>query len=98
MTRARRVDSNAAEIIATLRKCGADWYDCSAMPEREPGFPDGLVVIAGRMYLIEIKAPRGQFTRDQKRFKMYWRGPSIVTLRSALEAQHWAQRAREYWV
>ena len=52
MRRRARIDDNHKEVVAALRACGWTVVDCSRLGG---GFPDLLVVRAGRLELIEVK-------------------------------------------
>lgn len=49
--RARRVDSNHADVFSLARRVGAEVLDLHALP----GALDGLVGFRGRLYLVEVK-------------------------------------------
>ena len=92
--RARRQDANAAEIISALRKVGVEVYDMGRTAQFLAGFPDLLVVVAGRMHLIEVKTEKGRLTEDQEHFHESWAGPPIIIVRSPEEAVMWASKER----
>lgn len=50
------------------------------------GCPDLLVAKGGRLWLAEVKAPKGVFTVKQQEWRKDWTGPRIVTLRSVDDA------------
>jgi hypothetical protein len=50
--RANRTDGNKSEIVAALRKAGAEWVSCEGDPKI--GF-DGLVAFRSVLYAVEIK-------------------------------------------
>jgi len=62
---ARKVDNNQAEIVKTLRACGAFVFDSSSMGR---GFPDLVCCHHGRWILVEIKSQRGTLTGEQAIF------------------------------
>lgn len=87
MRRASRTDANHAEIVKALRDIGASVRDTSAVG---CGFPDLVVGMRGRNWLLEIKdgnKPPSQqrLTDAQIDFKATWRGHWAV-VRSAIEA------------
>lgn len=51
---AARIDGNQPGIVAALRKAGAHVVICSAIGG---GFPDLLILKAGRIYFVEVKNP-----------------------------------------
>lgn len=48
----KRVDANQADIVDTLRRCGAEWIPVSGDPTI--GF-DGLVAFRGKLEVVEVK-------------------------------------------
>lgn len=85
MRRAARTDANHAEIIHALRAIGASVADTSAVGQ---GFPDIVVGMRGRNWLIEIKdgaksASERKLTQAQLEFKATWRGHWAVVTSSA---------------
>jgi hypothetical protein len=87
--RVRKFDSNDSGITRALREAGAVvWHlDC-----HEPGRPDKLVGFLGRLYLLEIKAPKtGRLSREQQdahgqMAKVGVRVCIVRTVREAFEA------------
>lgn len=83
MRLARKVDSNQAEIIAVLLRCG-----CTVYPIGQP--LDLLVGRAGVNYLLEIKnaAGRNRIEPGQQKFFREWNGQASIvwTLDEALRA------------
>ena len=82
MRRAAKTDANQAEIVAALRKIGASVHDTSAVGR---GFPDLVVGMRGRNWLIECKdgskVPSARkLTPDQIEFKAGWRGHWAVAI------------------
>lgn len=69
MRRAARVDANHAEIVSALRKCGFQVLDLSRVGG---GCPDLLVCRAGKIRLVEVKAPKGRMTPEQLAFVALW--------------------------
>lgn len=65
-----RVDTNHAEIVKALRKCGCSVYDLSRVGK---GFPDLLVSFRNGnrrdLALLEVKAHRGRQTAAQLKFE-----------------------------
>ena len=80
----KRVDSNQAEIVADLRKCGATVL---LLHEVGKGSPDILVGFRGVNYLIEIKVPDGKLNVLQQLFYGDWRG-QVAIARTSEEALH----------
>lgn len=95
MRYAARTDGNSSEIVSTLRALGAEWFDMSRVAQWIPGFPDGMAVIMGQTYLVELKQPNGRLTEDQISFMTAWRGQPIAILKSAQEAAAWVQQVRK---
>ena len=74
--RAARTDRNHQEIAEVFRKAGFSVADTSRLGG---GFPDLVVGIAGRNYLIEVKdgtlvPSRRKLTDDEAAFVSAWRG------------------------
>jgi hypothetical protein len=82
MRRAARTDANQPAIVAALEAIGASVAITSAVGH---GFPDLVVGMRGRNWLLELKdgnkAPsRRTLTPDQIEFKAKWRGHwAVVT-------------------
>lgn len=66
MRKAARVDSNQAEVVDALRKCG--------IQVEIIGFPVDLLCCdqRGRMSLVEIKTDEGRLTKQQVEFIARW--------------------------
>ena len=80
MRRAAKVDANQKEIVEGLRKLGCSVEVTSAVGK---GFPDIIVGLRGKNYLIEIKdgnkCPSQQkLTSDQIEWHDAWRGQKVV--------------------
>lgn len=74
--RAKKVDLNQMEIVATLRKIGASVQSLATVGN---GCPDLLVGFQGINYLMEVKdgdkVPSAQkLTQDQVKWHLEWRG------------------------
>jgi hypothetical protein len=74
--RAKKVDLNQMEIVATLRKIGATVQSLASVGN---GCPDLLVGYQGINYLMEVKdgdkVPSAQkLTPDQVKWHIEWRG------------------------
>lgn len=74
--RAAKVDRNQPEIVAALRKVGAQVTCTSTIGQ---GFPDLVVAFRGRNILMEVKdgskpPSARQLTPDQKVFHAEWSG------------------------
>jgi len=82
MRRAARIDSNHAEIVAALRKCGASVINLSRVGE---GCPDLLVGMLGRNVLLEVKAEKGRVRPNQQALIATWPGEAYI-VRSVDEA------------
>lgn len=87
MRRAAKIDANQPAIVAALEAIGASVAITSAVGR---GFPDLVVGMRGRNWLLELKdgdksPSRRTLTPDQIEFKARWRGHwAVVT--SAEEA------------
>jgi hypothetical protein len=64
-------DSNQAEIVDALTKCGVLVYDAS---RTGGGFPDLVVGYKQCLYLLEVKTSSGRLTKDQQKFHTKWDG------------------------
>jgi Holliday junction resolvase len=70
------VDHNQKEIVEALRKAGASVLVTSNVGK---GFPDIIVGLAGKNWLIEIKNPKSSYGKTglnkiQKDFHSTWTG------------------------
>ena len=75
----KRVDSNQAQVVADLRKCGASVL---LLHEVGHGCPDLLVGFRGVNYLIEIKTPDGKLNPRQIVWHTLWRGQVATAFNS----------------
>lgn len=82
MRRAARIDSNHAEIVATLRGVGASVQDLAAVGK---GCPDLLVGYRGQNFVLEVKTAKGKTTKAQVFWHADWRG-IVHIVRSPYEA------------
>lgn len=74
--RASKVDSNQAELVATMRAMGMGVYCSHAARD---GFPDLVVWRPWCTALVEVKAPTGgRFTPAQVHFWSHYEGPGGV--------------------
>ena len=71
----RRVDANQAEIVAALRAMGAH---CQDLHDVGRGVPDLLVAYAGRLTLIEVKAPGARLNSREALWHRLWPIPVAV--------------------
>lgn len=85
-----RRDANEPEIVRALEAQGFVVDRISGK-----GIPDLLVSKAGRMYLVEVKMPKGAFKPSQVAWRQRFRGPAPITLRSVQDACHFALLAME---
>jgi Holliday junction resolvase len=67
--RAAKVDSNQVEIVSALRKVGCCVMHMHTLGK---GVPDILVARRGRLWLVEVKGPKGKLTPDQEAFHAAW--------------------------
>lgn len=79
---AKRTDNNQAEIVAALRKCGANVQSLAMVG---CGCVDLLVGYAGDVYLLEVKGIRGRLTPEQIIWHAKWQG-YVHIVRSAEDA------------
>jgi hypothetical protein len=72
-----RADLNQKQIVDTLRKVGATVHITNQVG---CGFPDLVVGIFGKNYLIEVKNEdtRGRLTPEQEIFLDKWKGKVYV--------------------
>lgn len=82
MRRAAKIDEVQPSIVEALRKVGASVVSLASIGQ---GCPDLLACKGDKLWLIEVKGPKGTLTDDQKRFILNWRGP-VHIIRSADEA------------
>lgn len=82
----KKVDANQKEIVFGLRAIGCSVIDCSAVGH---GFPDLIIGLNGKNFLIEVKNPqtRGKLNDLQKAFFKNWNGQVNViwTLEEAID-------------
>jgi hypothetical protein len=67
--RAAKVDSNQVEIVSALRKVGCCVMHMHTLGK---GVPDILVARRGRLWLVEVKGPKGKLTPGQEAFHAAW--------------------------
>ena len=81
---ARKTDGNQAEIVAALTAAGYTVEDCSRFGQ---GFPDLMVGSkAGVLVLIEVKTPKGKFTKPESAFFCRWEGFPVYIARNVSAA------------
>lgn len=80
-----RTDNNQAKIMKTLRAVGATVTDTSMVGG---GFPDLVVGIKKKTFLIEIKNPdaRGKLETSQKIFQEFWKGEDVHVVENVEDA------------
>lgn len=76
-------DHNQAEIVRALRDCG---YQVLTMHAVGGGFPDLIVAKNERVWLLEVKQPKGRLTPHQVEFVKTWSGPPVYIVHSVAEA------------
>jgi len=74
--RAKKIDTNQNDIVKHLRKCGASVHITSMLGG---GFPDLVVGVGGKNFLIELKdgdktESRKRLTPDEVKFFDRWNG------------------------
>ena len=80
-----RTDNNQAEIVRALKQVGATITDTSMVGG---GFPDIVVGICKKTFLIEIKnkEARGKLRVSQKIFQEFWKGEEVHVVETVEEA------------
>jgi hypothetical protein len=75
-------DDNEVEIVNALRAIGASVAHLSSK-----GIPDLLVSFKNKLYLMEVKKPKGKLTPDQIKFHENWKGEIHIvrTVQDAIE-------------
>lgn len=71
MRRAAKIDQNQPDIVEALRKVGASVVSLASIGQ---GCPDLLACKGDKLWLIEVKGPKGTLTPDQQRFILNWSG------------------------
>jgi len=71
-----KLDQNQHVIVDALRRFG---YVVQSLASCGQGVPDLLVAKLGRIYLIEVKTPKGKITPQQEDFRQQW---PVVIVRS----------------
>ena len=66
--RAAAVDANHAEMMAALRKLGADVVDIHWIGQHVPGFVDLAVCHRLRTWFVEVKMPGEDLNANEIRF------------------------------
>ena len=78
MTYAKRVDTNHAIVVKTLRDLGCTVFDTSAVGR---GFPDLVCGKNQKTVLVEIKKDsKAKFTPAQQAFMLNWQGSTVVRI------------------
>lgn len=82
-------DANHNEVVDAFLQSGASVAQLHAC--EVPGFPDIVIGVSGRSYLVEIKNPETRYgkaglNRNQTGFAADWRGGPVFIVTSALEA------------
>ena len=78
MTYAKRVDSNHALVVKTLRDLGCSVFDTSRVAG---GFPDLVVGKNSKTALVEVKADaKAKFTPAQQAFILNWKGSTVCRI------------------
>jgi len=84
---AAKRDATEPEIVKVLRSCGFSVYLLDTPV-------DAIVGFRGRMWLVECKTGKTGYGKNlnkaQSDFAATWKGPPVVILRDAMEAQDWA--------
>lgn len=89
MRRAAKIDANQPDIVAALRKIGAQVVPTHTVGQ---GFPDLVVGFRGRTVLMEVKdgskpPSARKLTPDQEVFHRAWTGEIVVieSIQQAIE-------------
>lgn len=80
-------DRNEGPIIEMLRVRG---FSVTQLQGR--GVPDLLVSKGGSMWLAEVKQPKSGYTAAQETWRVHWKGPFPITLRSVDDALKFPER------
>lgn len=88
MRRAAKIDRNQPEIVAALRKVGAQVFSLAGAAD---GIPDLLVAYRGQSLMLEVKdgtkpPSARQLTDDQIKFHAEWTGGPLFIVNSVGEA------------
>jgi hypothetical protein len=78
-----KTDANQSEIRQALHKVGASTH---SLAQLGAGCPDLLVGYRQRTYLMEIKAPKGRLTDQQKDWMASWNGAPVHVVHDIDEA------------
>ncbi len=89
--RARRKDATHTEVVATFKAMGCTWINIES---GTTGVPDGLLGVAGRSHLIEVKPTKAHGVKksqtqprgSQVAWAASWRGGPIHVVRSKEDA------------
>lgn len=86
--RARRKDATHSEVVTTFKAMGCGWTN---LETNETGAPDGILGVAGRTELVEIK-PESRITArntprlSQKAWDANWPGSKVHVVHNRLQA------------
>lgn len=89
--RAKRVDTNHADLVAHFRSLGASVQSLAALGK---GVPDLLIAVDGINWLVEIKYAKGKETPDQREWFAKWQG-GISVVRDKEGAERLVRQLRE---
>lgn len=78
----KRIDANQPAIVRELRQLGATVLHLHTLGK---GCPDILVGHKGKLFLFEIKGPKGLLTAEQACWHTLWRG-QVAVIRSIEDA------------
>jgi Holliday junction resolvase len=70
-----RIDANQTQIVSALESAGATVQSLATIGK---GCPDILAARAGRMWLFEIKQPKGKTKAAQDKWHAAWNAPVYV--------------------
>ena len=77
-----KVDANQREIVDALRKCGISVQSLASIGD---GCPDLLAADFQRVWVIEVKGPKGSLRPEQEAWINAWRG-TVHVVRSVDDA------------
>lgn len=89
-------DGNHSTIAKAYTDAGCSVFDAHKVGQ---GFPDLVVGIAGRTYLVEVKNPAGRnrVEKSQTKFSAEWRGSKPVVVRSVADVAEHVSDVRSRW-
>ena len=86
-----RRDESHREIVKTLEALGCSVRDLSQVGDKGA---DLSVALLGRNYDVECKSGKETLSAEQREHYLAWRGPPVVVLHDAREAEAWVASVR----